>query len=405
MSFPERLRQLDNQVFATANEDFNYNGTHYLSSANSPRTIGTSKVIMDNFPTRYKPGELKLSPVDIRKTEVSVTSDSVRFFSWLNFWHINSGAIASINWYPNFSLVNGAVRDSRLDDLASMKAYANVMEPDVNLLENLAEAGKTLKMFVSPMRGIVDLVGQMNKAANKPVSGPRLSPTSKLKASPMRAANAWLQYRYGIMPLVISVEGLRKSYRRHFVPHKSWYRKGGSVISTSESDMESQTSVGNAIFYWKEQAQIENCTRREYFYQSINGLSKDLWSVGAHPRQYLSLAWELIPASFMVDWSVNINDWLKTITPAPHIQFLMSFVSWRQTTSITRFCTKNRSLYGSCIPDKTTSSMGIAQMSKYYRLPGLPSLGTPRLNFDPLNIIRAVDTLSILGQQLSNKLR
>lgn len=403
-----RLRSTDDLLPAEGLSSMYQNGRLYPAIwSDFGHTLGVKKVIIDQMPTPYKPGNLKVTVCDLRKFTCTATSDTVKFSNADNsFWNDVSGPIAAYNFAPQSSLSYGASQSDRLDDLATMKAFAKVQEPDVNLLENFAEAGKTLEMIVNPMRGLLRLVKDWRKEASMPFSS-RLMPTRKAAHNiPKRMSDLWLQYRYGIMPLILSVQGLQKSYLRHFKEKTPWERKSGSYSDTTEQVLSAYTKVASGKFWWQDLVQSTTQVRRCYFYLSKDGLSKDLWSVGAHPYQYISLAWELVPASFMVDWSIGLGDWLKTITPAPHIVLLNSFISFRETTTTQRSCVSNENYYSACVADKVTTSMAFAEYTKYYRRPGLPSNpSTPVLDFNPLNIIRTVDTLSILGQQLLTKLR
>jgi hypothetical protein len=41
--------------------------------------------------------------------------------------------------------------------------------------------------------------------------------------------------------------------------------------------------------------------------------------LGTRPRDVPATLWEIVPYSFVVDWFVNVGDWLQAITPVPGI--------------------------------------------------------------------------------------
>lgn len=117
----------------------------------------------------------------------------------------------------------------------------------------------------------------------------------------------WMKYRYGIMPLVYSYRDMLKTVSRGadvtnrktivVQPKRTTVTLPSNAYTYVYTETEGSVKVSATVFQyfsWQEYAQLAG--------------------LGANP---LVTAWELIPYSFVVDWFVNVGDFVirKTSTP------------------------------------------------------------------------------------------
>lgn len=181
------------------------------------------------------------------------------------------------------------------------EAIANLNGKTLDLLTTLAEAPETVSMIYDALKSILMLAREFKR---------------KMRGLSLdTAANLWLQYRYGIMPLVYTVQ----------------------------DGLEVLKNLSNEITYIDEKKK-----RREFESRSVLGV--DVTEQVTHrvflkrridPSQSLSnefsinpfvTAWELVTLSFVVDWVLNVGNVISALTTP---------ISWQEekcTYSLKREC-------------------------------------------------------------------
>lgn len=137
---------------------------------------------------------------------------------------------------------------------------------------------------------------------------------------PGAASNTWLAYSYGLKPLVNDVssaikvleKGLRDPSRPVVVRKSSTKSVHGSAEELSgyyHDSISGSVRVSGKVEFW-----IEN----PVFYT--------LEQVGfVNP---LSVAWELVPFSFVVDWFVPVGDFLTNVIPPQGVEFVSGCIAY-----------------------------------------------------------------------------
>lgn len=195
-----------------------------------------------------------------------------------------------------------------------MKAYARMNESALMGGESLATLGQTIAMLRSPFKGASDLLSRMIKS--------RASKLGKTSVSVAKAtANTWLEYRYGWKPLILDIDTIiktahkeRANCERRLVARAgdkqthtelvSWTAGPGTGNHTGSRKLVSTLSCNVGVMY----DVISRNTREQL--EAI---------LGFRPRDLPATLWELTPYSFVVDWFVNVGDWIQAITPVPGI--------------------------------------------------------------------------------------
>lgn len=229
-------------------------------------------------------------------TEVNVINDNVLEYKFplQTVWSQGTGqssglgpAGASFNWNAN-------------DDLALIgKLRERIAGSDFNAGVALAESKPALKMITDSARRIYGAYaaarkGNLSKARRILVNG-----TDRKNLGRKSTASNWLELQYGWLPLLKDVEGAAQFLAQHFeVPLEQRYqarssKRPGTITSSAPTNstlVKSEAwSRGQIVCYLKEKDVV-----------ALSGLTDPL-----------SVAWELVPYSFVLDWFLPIGNYLS----------------------------------------------------------------------------------------------
>lgn len=162
-----------------------------------------------------------------------------------------------------------------------------------DLLTELGELPETVSMIYDALRKIilyyletkrkVDLI-KRTKRQNEPIS--LLD----------EVASLWMAYRYGIMPIVYSVNDAL-----------DYLELKGTIFRTVRKGINTQIPLD--VGDWE--LPDLNVRERVWAKGRFQAVSKN--GLGLNP---LTTAWELIPLSFVIDWALNIGDLLSALSPS-----------------------------------------------------------------------------------------
>lgn len=219
----------------------------------------------------------------------------------------------------------------QLDKYALQKAYAKLADSEAGMGENLGELRETLAMLRSPLKSLRDFllkpVGKDRRIidffADLRYQGRRAR--KKALAAPKAAADTWLEIRYGIMPLIYSVQDLIKLANKQFGkcdPARILSRKSRRPnVVAWQSDFTGALASGLLTYkvygYW-EDVVFANAS---VSYRNIDMMSMaDL--LGLSPQFIPETAWELVSKSFVVDWFLDVGTWLGAMRVNPSLTVL-----------------------------------------------------------------------------------
>jgi hypothetical protein len=204
------------------------------------------------------------------------------------------------NKYPNVPRHTVQV-DLNMEEVARAQANAwDELLTTWDLGTELAELNETIRALTSLLRAARNPL-----ATYKAVRARILSRGKPTLGALNELADAWLQVRYGILPIMYSAQDIVKLYEEKDDLFKTVRRTVSGSLTNPVID-----SAEDSI----------------YFYETVNGsiqtrvTCRGKWSSSAlrtagHIRiNPLTIAWELRPLSFVVDWFVNVGDYLSAIT-------------------------------------------------------------------------------------------
>jgi hypothetical protein len=181
--------------------------------------------------------------------------------------------------------------------IALQEALADLL-PSLDVLTELAEAHKTVKMFCDARRRFVSLVKEALRGGMHTVHA---------------ASSAWLEWRYGWRILGYSIEDFVK-YQNHpwetraFIKGSSSLRGGKTAESVEET---ASTTYGHNPYY-RDYTQVTNHTTELQWHCRVRAkVTGESLNLVASPAVTL---WELVPFSFVADWFLTTGDALKAWT-------------------------------------------------------------------------------------------
>jgi len=130
----------------------------------------------------------------------------------------------------------------------------------------------------------------------------------ELKASPVRAlraiGNAWLAYRYSLMPIIYSLTDIVKAVSR-----SALFSSRSSMTVTPSStgvSLPTGSTYGYCKLYTTGSVKVTSTVTTKYLSDTearLDRISANLFST----------LWEFLPYSFVADWIVNVSDNITTI--------------------------------------------------------------------------------------------
>lgn len=257
---------------------------------------------------------------------------------YFNEWNITvSGALAAYvgpgqggrNYSASLAI---GETPAALVDHATIALWAEVNSSSWEGGVFLAELADVVSMFVNPFKALAKACKNWEKTSR------RLRKLSKSPKSYLTAlSDSWLQYRYGIMPLVADVESIRALY-------DDTLRKSGFMTSRKGNRNNSEPIVtqfiGNA-FSGVVHCLVEECISAKticsgkMLYTIDESRDTELHRMGLSYSNLIPGLWELVPFSFIGDWFLNTGDWLQALNPRPGLNVWDSCLSIKREKTIT----------------------------------------------------------------------
>lgn len=255
---------------------------------------------------------------------------------------------------------------------------AKIKDQNVNLAQSFAEYRQVCSMFGNAARDIMtgfrslrsgSAIKDILRALKKPDN-----PASK------RIANRWLEYQYGLKPLMSDIYGSLEEMSK-LLDTGFWIY----VRSSTKDEQFSSTYVkfGFPPFWpsYRETHSVYSYRTSARYKISRPGL-KQLAQIGI--TNPLLLAWELVPYSFVVDWMIPVGSYLASLDALNGVSDLQ-VINGMKSTTLT----------------KVTGSVGNIENKTiwYRREPTSFGLSLPNLRYQPSTSLTAVlNGLALLRQ-------
>lgn len=199
------------------------------------------------------------------------------------------------------------------------KCLLKVADSKINIAQSIAERQQTISMIGSRVtslyRGYRDFRrGQFRNAAKHLGIKPPKTPRGVGKGS----ANHWLEYQYGWMPLLSDIHGGYSELTKR--PRDQGYKFKVTGRDTSPSYYHLRPSGSFGDYNRTEVLEVEYTSQLILWYEVRLEMAARLASVGlTNPA---TIAWELTPWSFVVDWMLPVGDYISALTADTGVDFL-----------------------------------------------------------------------------------
>lgn len=291
----------------------------------------------------------------------------------------------AIPWVPPRS------NDSRMRSIMTEVATAvhNARgRSDANLFETLAEMDQTLGMLDKPIQRAKTWVRSADRAIASGRFGKHLT---------LACTNAWLAYRYGINPIMKDIQAITEGLKKERKLQRVTTRAKAGFEQSWTDDVAMSKSIFDYVLRYETGIAV-----------TVRGMSLDdvelslLDNLGFTFKGLVTLPWELVTASFVADWFINVGDVLGSVVPSP---------GWTQLGSCMTVTTG--SICDISMPSVTNKSPSVYTLTSSPSLSvrvqsiikerfALPAAGlVVRGDFRLDRFTRAADAMSLLSQQIS----
>jgi hypothetical protein len=245
---------------------------------------------------------------------------------------------------------------------AGTEAKAGVNSPDVQGQVEIAEARKLLDTFKFRTGNLNRYLEQMMR--NRRTLIGKVGITAKELAGVI--SSNWLRYRYGIMPMVYTLEDLSVGEAVRLTRATSKGRASWSNFGGQDLPMNTSAFFYNTVYSEEWQYDVE--VRAGILYRTA--VTYDRY--GMSPRNIFDTAWELVPYSFVVDWFANTGTWIRAQTASIGVKQLASWTvvreryfraasleaTWKSPSGFTNIQTPQGG--HSCLVELTTRNPGVS---------------------------------------------
>jgi len=216
-----------------------------------------------------------------------------------------------------------------LEDTCMEKIYDQIRGHS-NMAVDLAESAMTLKM----LRGTLNLKKLLAEFFKELVVPKKLRGASSNQRRLDYITGKWLEHRYGWMPLTYSIYDAFDTLGGYWIVNNEQVVKGSSQRKVYASDVTGNGTT--SIRYTR--SSFSNTRMRIYARFSLPPQQRVRDWTNLNPA---SIAWELVPLSFVADWIVNVSQQLSLWENylLYNMQFLGGYktITSLQTTTGTEF--------------------------------------------------------------------
>ncbi len=205
------------------------------------------------------------------------------------------------------------------ENQASVEALLKLGSNKADLGTNIVEAQRTAHEVIKPFLSLIKAYGYARRGLWSKVPS-ALGVDGRKIITGRTAAEMWLQFQYGWKPLMGDIHGLYQVLQR-----KS---QKSMLISGSSSAGGSRQGSANKIEVWKGYGDchwvIDQSVRTKLFGIVRSDALRRAGQVNLlNPA---SVAWEVTPFSFLIDWGMPVGNVLAAFTAVAGVDFLDGFV-------------------------------------------------------------------------------
>lgn len=342
--------------------------------------------VTPDFHRRKAAGEVIMSPMD---HIISKCSQSVGGYSCLKGGCSNTNAVHRVEEqvkFPSWTTAPSTIiwSPEEVDDaidhvrqVALTQAYANVEPPYLEALVSLVEAKKTLRL-------IQDNVTEVAHRARKGFLTDKVSFFDK-----------WLEGRYGWRPLVYEIMGAID----YFNSQNQKPKRKRALASDQYSDTVNQVTDSGSDWNVRhtDNLSYKVTARAGVLYDWSGDRGADIQNALGLNRP-LTVLWELLPYSFVVDWFTTIGNYFQAWSPKAGVNELGAWCTVKVNATYYgsyAILSDNDPDVGWCLLDGGNSVVTQIYERQLRTIHTSPPL-LPTIDFDGLNPQQILDSIALM---------
>jgi len=213
------------------------------------------------------------------------------------------------------------------------KANASRANGKANFVESLAEIDQLFGMIKHPLDNVAKFVRSFkrNKDDYKNKRRKFRYALKNGKAVTLFVSGEWLRFRYGIMPLMNDVQAALQALETGYTKEEKRYTARATSQAEKFSVLTGQNVYDQIRVNWQRILKQEYSVRVAILDEYVRTPATDL---GLTVQNLATVAWELVSYSFVVDWFVNVGDYINSNFPKLGVRNLGASTSVRTTTRL-----------------------------------------------------------------------
>jgi len=360
-----------------------------------------------NFEKLSAQGQIIIDGVLLEREERTFASGDITYFHLGAFFNMTGDVAHFLEFHE--PVVPPIRTGESMAATVITKAYAEMKKSTINTGEILADLDNTIGMFKEPYKSARVLACKIIASKKR-----RLRAAKTAKQVARAGSDAWLEYRYGWQPILMDCESIGKEVKARADASNAVRKRKVSRAGAAENRSGSKAWSSEGVPYksWGTSGLATTkvsvrCSAGVLYDQTVNTALKSLdKTLGVRPSDLPATFWETVPYSFVVDWFVNVGDWIQAITPVPGIDVRGSWLTTvsettRKVTGTMLSCGKTpRQLEED--PRDHGGSFGSSERKtlRYERVsnPSVPI--TPVWTGKPMSLLHSVDSIALLQKPL-----
>jgi len=211
--------------------------------------------------------------------------------------------------------------DSLLQNRALMSFLSKVRETQTLFQSGvfIGELKETIELVTRPAKLIRSAIERHERSVKKLIAAakkPKGSAKARARQLVKAASNEWLEFKFGVQPLIADVQDGAKA-----LADLSLRRESRKITGGAESDSVSFTpaigvgSYGDIVWSFDQIAATKNTSRYiGAVWCNTENCTAFVDKFGFTPQAWAPTLWELIPYSFLIDYFVNVGDLINAVS-------------------------------------------------------------------------------------------
>lgn len=269
-------------------------------------------------------------PTSWNVLDTSGTPFAIGQWSWTQFGYRYTYTGASAGVITSFTTVGTPLPSTNASNRAEVQALLKIKSQKVNLSVAAAEMRKSVNM-------IAQRTGTLYKAVKAAKRGNFLvaAQTLGIKHNSRKVkdvASGWLELQYGWMPLLQDIEGAYKLTTQKLLDYGMIITAKSSVTEKYEERLNAPSLSPPFVASCSREL---NMTAKCTLSYRVDSVAMN-FAAQAGLDNPLTVAWELTPFSFLVDWLIPVGNLLDAFTATQGLTFMGGSL-----TRVTRGVQKN----------------------------------------------------------------